>query len=105
MLIREAKKRAKQVILPVLATAITGYFLYHTVQGERGLFAYGALSEQVRDARVNVEDVRDRRKLLEHSVQLLRPDSLDLDMLEERARAVLNLVDRDDLLIYDSATR
>lgn len=104
-LLRETKKRAKQVFMPVLATVIAGYFLYHTVQGERGLFAYGTLSERVREARTDLAETRTRRETLEHSVRLLRPDSLDLDMLEERARAILNLVDTNDLVIYDSDTR
>jgi hypothetical protein len=35
---------------------------------------------------------------------MLRPDSLDPDLLEERARAVLNLGHPDDRIILDSGT-
>jgi len=32
-------------------------------------------------------------------VSLLRPESLDPDMLDERARAILNLANQDDLVM------
>ena len=36
---------------------------------------------------------------LERDVALLRPESLDPDMLDERARAILNLAHPDDLIM------
>ncbi len=36
---------------------------------------------------------------LERDVALLRPESLDPDMLDERARAILNLAHQDDLIM------
>lgn len=99
LLIREAKRRSRQIIAPILATAVIGYFLYHAVHGERGLFAYASLSEQVEQARAELAALRTDREALEHDVRLLRPNSLDLDMLEERARAVLNYVDEQDVVL------
>lgn len=99
MVIRETRKRARQVLGPVLAITVIGYFLYHTVQGERGLVAYAGLSEEVRIGEARLAQLRAERQQLEHDVSLLRSDSLDLDMLEERARAVLNYVDDDDILV------
>jgi cell division protein FtsB len=105
MTIRDTRKRTRQVVGPVLAITLIGYFLYHTVQGERGLVAYAALSEQARVAEWRLSELRAERRAIEHNVRLLRPDSLDLDMLEERSRAVLNLIDDDDLLIYKNRSR
>jgi len=102
MMIRETRKRARQVVGPVLAITIIGYFLYHTVQGDRGLLAYAALSDQVRVSDWRLAQLRAERLELERNVSLLRPDNLDLNMLEERSRAVLNLVDDDDRLILDA---
>jgi cell division protein FtsB len=39
------------------------------------------------------------KRRLERRVALLRPESLDRDMLEERARAVLNLARPEDRVI------
>lgn len=105
MVIRETRKRIRQVVGPVLAITVIGYFLYHTVQGERGLVAYAALSEQARIADFRLAQLYAERLEIEHNVILLRPDSLDLDMLEERLRAVLNLVDDDDVLVHEDLQR
>ena len=43
-----------------------------------------------------LKEVRER---LERDVSLLRPESLDPDMLDERARAILNLAHKDDLVM------
>jgi cell division protein FtsB len=43
-----------------------------------------------------LKEVRER---LERDVSLLRPESLDPDMLDERARAILNLAHSDDLIM------
>lgn len=105
ILIREAKQRARQIVLPVLGAVVAGYFLYHTVHGERGVFAYADLSQQVREAKLNLAEIRLQRETIETDVRLLRPDSLDLDLLEERARSVLNLIDSNDLLVHENPSR
>lgn len=102
ILIRETKQRARQIVLPVFGAVVAGYFLYHTVHGERGVFAYADLSQQVREAKLNLAEIRLRRETVETDVRLLRSDSLDLDLLEERARSVLNLVDANDLLVHEN---
>ena len=45
------------------------------------------------------DDLERQRLALAHRVGLLRPDSLDPDMLEERARMLLNYGHRDDRII------
>jgi cell division protein FtsB len=105
MVIRETRKRVRQVVGPVLAITIIGYFLYHTAQGERGLASYAALSERVDMADARLARLRAERLGIEHNVGLLRPDSLDLDMLDERARAVLNITDDDDILVHEDLLR
>jgi cell division protein FtsB len=101
MLVREAKKRGRQIVVPIFAAAISGYFAFHAVHGDRGVFAYAELSERVRDAQIKLAEVRGQREAMQSDVRLLQRESLDLNLLEERVRAVLNYVDDDDLLIND----
>jgi cell division protein FtsB len=101
MLVREAKKRGRQIVVPIFAAVISGYFAFHAVHGDRGVFAYADLSERVRDAQVKLAEVRGQREALQSDVRLLQRESLDLNLLEERVRAVLNYVDDDDLLINE----
>lgn len=48
------------------------------------------LSHRVEVARLEYDDIKARRMELENKVNLLHPDSLDPDMLDERARVMLN---------------
>lgn len=101
ILIREARKRGRQIIVPIFAAVISGYFAYHAVHGDRGVLAYAELTEQVREARIRLAEARAQREALAMDVHRLQRDSLDLDLLEEQVRAVLNRVDDDDLLIHE----
>ena len=105
LLIREAKKRGRQIVVPIFAAVISGYFAFHAVQGDRGVFAYAELTEQVRDARIKLAQARAQREALQSDVSRLKRDHLDLNLLEERVRAVLGMVDDDDMLIYDKHKR
>lgn len=96
---RELKRRARDVIGPVLGFCIVGYFVYHSIEGDRGLLAYVHLNERLSEAKAQLEEVQAERKALEHRVDLLRTDNLDPDMLDERAHAVLNYARPDEVVI------
>ena len=87
---------------PVLGFCVVGYFAYHSFEGERGLYAYLRLTEEVRIAREHRDDIRSERVALERRVALLRADSLDRDMLDEQARALLNYARPDEIVILES---
>ena len=89
----------RQIIGPVLGTAVVAYFAYYTVQGDRGLVALTHLQGEVTEAERVLVQLRTEREELERRTVLLRPDSLDPDMLEERARTQLNFAHPDDLVI------
>jgi cell division protein FtsB len=98
----EVKRRAKDVIGPVLGFCVVGYFAYHSVEGDRGLVAYLRLNEQITLAKAQLAEVASERKALEQRVSLLRPNRLDPDMLDERARLLLNLARPDEVVIPDA---
>jgi cell division protein FtsB len=101
ILLHEMRKRARHVAGPVLAISLFGYFAYHSVQGDRGLIAWVQLSQQVEIAQATLEKVSRERSALEHRTRLMRPDNLDPDMLDERARQVLSLTHPDERVIFD----
>ncbi len=86
--------------MPVVGACVLGYFAYHTVQGDRGLLAYMKLSGEVARAEATLAEIEAERRALAHKVSLLRADSLDLDMLEERARVLLHRVRDDEVVIF-----
>lgn len=98
-MVREIRRRARQIAPQVLFACIAGYFAYHAVQGERGLLAYVQLQQQLDQAEAVDQELDVQRAEMERKVQLLRPDSLDPDMLEERAREVLNYTREDEVVV------
>jgi cell division protein FtsB len=95
----ELRLRARYIIGPVLGIFAVGYFAFHAFRGERGIFALRQLSQQVESAHILYSELKFQRKELEHRVGLLHPDSLDPDMLDERARVMLNYGLKDDIVI------
>ncbi len=89
----------RQVVGPLLGASVVAYFAYYTVQGDRGLMALNHLQGEVVKAEAVLAEVKAEREEVQRRVQLLRPDNLDPDMLEERARILLNQTHPDDLVI------
>ena len=98
-LIRELRRRARQIAPQVIAACLVGYFAFHAVQGERGVLAYLRLETELEKAEAVQSELSAQRIEMERRVSLLRPDSLDPDMLEERAREVLSFARDDELVI------
>lgn len=96
----ETRKRIRQVAPQVFAALAVAYFAYHAIEGERGVLAYIKLNDELESAQQIARQVAEERADLEHRVDLLSPDSLDPDMLEERARSLLNYGHPDEKVIY-----
>ena len=92
--------RLSRAGVPVALLCVMIYFAYHAVEGEHGLLR---LVEK-RDARAMLErqlaDARAIRTGLDRDVALMRPESLDPDLLDERARAALGFAHPDELTIF-----
>jgi cell division protein FtsB len=91
--------RFSAFIFPLLACGAGGYFAYHLETGEHGLKARADLERRKEVLAGELAGLKEVRERLERDVSLLRPESLDPDMLDERARALLGLVDPHDLTL------
>lgn len=96
---RALRRRAGFLVGPILGIALTGYFAYHLVEGDRGFKAWLRLNREIHTAAANLEAVRSQRAALDLKVSNLRPEHVDPDLLEERIRATLNLVSPNDVVI------
>lgn len=83
-------------LLFIIALALCGYFSYHVVSGERGVFKLHALHQQINQERTVLAEALQERETLEQKVVMLRPDSLNEDFLEERIRMVLGYQSPDE---------
>jgi cell division protein FtsB len=104
IVLRALRKRLLLLPGPLLGIALTGYFAYHLVEGDRGLKAWFRLNRELQTATANLEKIRGQRAVLDLRVSNLRPDHIDPDLLDERIRATLNVVSPDDIVIMQPST-
>lgn len=96
---RRLRRWARALIGPAFGIALTGYFAYNLVIGDRGLLAWRRLTEQIQTEEAHLAALQSERQTLTRNVSELSPDHLDPDLLDERVRATLNLVAPNELVI------
>jgi len=91
-----------QIVTPaiyILLIAVLAVFGHSGLQGEHGLVALHEAELLERDLTAELADVIDDRRAMKNLVRRLDERFLDLDLLDERARAVLGYVRREELVI------
>ena len=101
IVLREMRRRAKVLVAPVLGLAVTGYFAYHLVEGDRGLRAWVRVAQELRLAKETLSAVSAERAALDHKVSHMRPDHVDPDLLDSQARRTLDVVSPDEIVIIE----
>jgi cell division protein FtsB len=81
------------------AALVIGYFWVHAHSGDYGLNAKHDLVQQAADFARELGELKTERAGWEHRVELLRPNAVDPDLLEERARARLDYMHPRDLTL------
>ena len=61
------------------------------------------LKQEIAIAKQVAEEIALRRTEMERKIQMLSPQSIDVDMLEESARSMLNMGQDGDYVILESA--
>ncbi|MDQ8728797.1 septum formation initiator family protein [Bradyrhizobium sp. LHD-71] len=84
--------------LYVMAAALIGYFGVNAYTGKYGLHAQAALDQEMVALTAELARLKQERLVLEQRVSLLRAESLDPDMLDERARFQLEFAHPRDLV-------
>jgi cell division protein FtsB len=97
------RKRLRTVLnalaLYTIAALVIGYFGVNAYTGNRGLRAKQDLDQQIAQLTSELSTLKTERARWERRVALLKPESLDPDMLDERARALLDYIDPRDLTL------
>jgi cell division protein FtsB len=81
------------------AGGIVSYFWWHAHHGERGLHAKAGYKVQIAQLNLGIAGARKERADWERRVAQLRAENLDRDLLEERARVLLNGAHKNDLIV------
>ena len=75
------------------------YFIYHAISGENGFLSYIKTKKLILENQLILDKLEKEFKAIERSVKLLSSENLDLDLLEERCRTILNLSKKDEYIV------
>jgi cell division protein FtsB len=97
------RKRLRSILttlgLYVMAALLIGYFGVNAYSGNHGLKAKEDLDQQIATLSADLDSLKRERTQWERRVALLRHDRLDPDMLDQQARALLDYVAPNDLIL------
>jgi len=96
----ELRRRGRQVAGSFFGGILVAYFLFHMVQGERGLFAWVQLNQQIDQKERENKHLQAERVAWENKIKLMRTDSLDADLLDERVRLMMGFSNKDEAVIF-----
>jgi len=101
------RKRLRTVLsalgLYAFAALLIGYFGVNAYSGDRGLKAKEDIDRQMTTLNAELDRLKHEHGQWQRRIALLKSDDLDPDMLDERARALLDYVDPNDLTMVFSA--
>jgi|GEM_PF-130278 len=93
------RRFARKMFGLAVGTSLVAYFAYFAVYGDRGLITLLRLQEEIANSELVLSQLHQERESVERRTRLLREDSLDVDMLDERVRAVLNYTHPEDIVV------
>jgi cell division protein FtsB len=97
------RKRLRGILntlaLYALAALLIGYFGVNAYSGDRGLKAKEDIDRQTAALTAELVRLKAEQAQWEKRIALLKSDDLDPDMLDERARALLDYADPHDLTL------
>lgn len=96
---RRVRTILNTIALYTIAVLLIGYFGINAYTGDHGLRTKQDLDAQITQLTDELAALRAERANWERRVALLQSQSIDADMLDERARALLNYTDPRELTL------
>src|SRR5580698_10164794 len=97
------RTRARAILIPLFFYAVLGsasaYLVYNASRGQHGSEARLAFDRETTQLREQLAQLSDERERWRRLVDSLRNESIDRDLLDEVARARLDRVGKDDVVI------
>jgi cell division protein FtsB len=78
---------------------LLGYFAWTAFYGPRGYPYRDQLAKRITVLETELDDISTERKVIETQVALMRPESIDPDMLDELARKTLDLAATNEIVV------
>jgi cell division protein FtsB len=101
------RTRARAILYPIVFYVIlgvaSGYLVYGAWNGERGLKTKAEYASQTQTLDAELLALQNEHETWRRRVALMRSDAVDRDLLDEEARAVLDRVGKNDLVVFTEA--
>jgi cell division protein FtsB len=98
------RTRARAILYPIAFYVVLGvassYLVYGAWNGERGLKTKAEYSTQMQTLGAELQALQGEHRTWQRRVALMRSDAVDRDLLDEEARAVLDRVGKNDLVVF-----
>lgn len=85
----------------MLGLFLCAYFMYHSFQGSRSYPTLVSLDKSIKAVQTDLETAVTKRQKLERKVVMMRPGSMNSDLLEERVRVVLGYKSPNEFVILN----
>lgn len=97
----------KRFSLTAVLAMLIAYFGYHALHGEQGALNHARIQIQIAAVEAELAETRAQRERMEDRVARLdeRTGTVDVDYLEERARAVLRFAHPSEIVVLTETPR
>ena len=103
------KTRARAILIPIVFYLVLGsasaWLAWGASQGDRGLKAKAQYEAEAVQLRVELAELQADHERWRRRVESMRSEAVDRDLLDEEARAKLDRVGKDDVVIFVPTTK
>ena len=93
----------RSLAVTALLVAFQGYLGYNALRGQFGIESHKQMSSDIEELRAQSGQLKAEIDVYRHRVDLFSPQKLDVDILTERARALLDMAQPADLIVMVDA--
>ncbi len=87
-----------------IALALIIYFCFFIIFGDKGLITLFVLQNQINNKEISRQEAANKMQNKKNMVDGMKPESLDIDLLDEQARKTLGYAGKNEVIIYQDET-
>jgi cell division protein FtsB len=103
------RTRLRSIVLPIVLYLVlgvaSGYLVWGASNGEHGLKAKVKFDAEAIELKAQLAGLKDVRARWELRVASLSPESIDKDLLDGEAHALLDRVAKDEVVVFTGASK
>ena len=98
-IVRAIKRAIKATIPPLFFLALSGYFIWNTLNGDHGLRSFHAQEKLLVEEQTSQQNAISEQNAWSRRLQGLKENSLEADLLDERSRTMLNTAQDNEIVV------